>query len=434
MKKLQKTSRLQLSLLRLSILPAVIIGVLSIFIGLQTVKQSMVDDVEATLRGVCGQTEDTLLELFPEGGYRIEGGHYYAGDSDLYESIKYIDKIKDNFGAEVTVFLGNTRAITTITDSDGNRLIGTVQDDEEIIKAVYDGNSYMSDNVIIHGEKYYGTYMPLYDNGEVVGMLFAGITKANFGSILSNYFGEIIVLIGILLIFVVCYVTIYSKDMADELGKIKSYLGSLALRQTSDVEMDASVLERNDEIGDLGRYAVEAGNQLKCIIGRDPLTNLLNRRAGIQSLEKLLADAKAYDSKFTVVMCDIDFFKNINDKYGHDIGDVVLRETSEFFVKFCDSNGVAIRWGGEEFVLGLKLNLEETLSLIEKIRKEIKKKKFAAGSNKFGITITFGVETYDEHPDVKSLVVSADEKLYRGKQGGRDCVVYEEAVKEDNQK
>lgn len=431
MAKLQKSSRLQLSLLKLSVLPAVVMGVLSIFIGLQTVKQSMVDDVEATLRGVCGETEDMLFDMFPEGGYKIVGDEYLVGNRNLREATDSIDKIKENFSTEVTVFLSNERAITTIVDDNGKRIVGTVQDDKEIIRKVSAGGTYTSDDVKIRDEDYYGMYVPLIDNDKVVGMIFAGISKKNFTEIISDYFVEIIVLTGILLIFITCYVSIYAKDMADVLGKIKEYLGSLAMRQTSDAEMEETVLERKDEIGDLGRYAVEIGTRLKRIIGHDPLTNLLNRRAGTQSLEKMAEEAACHQSKFTVVMCDIDFFKSINDKYGHDVGDKVLKETSEIFVKHCDNNGVSIRWGGEEFVLGLKLGLDDTLTLIERIRKDIKKRKYSAGEEKFGITLTFGVETYEDGADEKAMILVADEKLYRGKMNGRNCVVYQDEPDEN---
>lgn len=431
MAKLQKSSRLQLSLLKLSVLPAVVMGVLSIFIGLQTVKQSMIDDVEATLRGVCGETEDMLFDMFPEGGYKIVGDEYLVGNRNLREATDSIDKIKENFSTEVTVFLSNERAITTIVDDNGKRIVGTVQDDKEIIRKVSAGGTYTSDDVKIRDEDYYGMYVPLIDNDKVVGMIFAGISKKNFTEIISDYFVEIILLTGILLIFITCYVSIYAKDMADVLGKIKEYLGSLAMRQTSDAEMEETVLERNDEIGDLGRYAVEIGTRLKRIIGHDPLTNLRNRRAGTQSLEKMAEEAACHQSEFTVVMCDIDFFKSINDKYGHDVGDKVLKGTSEIFVKHCDNNGVSIRWGGEEFVLGLKLGLDDTLTLIERIRKDIKKRKYSAGEEKFGITLTFGVETYEDGTDEKAMILAADEKLYRGKMNGRNCVVYQDEHEEN---
>lgn len=425
MRKIQKSSRLQLSLLKLSVLPAVVMGILSIVVGLQTVKQSVVDDVEATLSGVCKETGNMLTDMFPDGGYKAEDGRYLVGDESLDKATEKIDKIKENFSTEVTVFLGNERAITTIIDEQGQRIIGSVQDDTKITDSVFAGETYMSDDVMIHGEDYYGMYIPLYDQGEIVGMIFAGVSKENFGDILDSYCVEIIVIIGFLLIFITCYVSIYAKDMADVLGKIKVYLGSLALRQTSDVEMEESVLNRKDEIGDLGRYAVEVGNGLKRIIGHDPLTNLLNRRAGIQSLEKMLDDAANYGGEFTIVMCDIDFFKSINDRFGHDVGDTVLKYVSEIFVKYCDNNGVSIRWGGEEFVLGLKLNGKDSLNLIEKIRKDVKKKKFSAGTEKFGITLTYGVESYDGQSDEKAMILAADEKLYKGKMNGRNCVVFQ---------
>lgn len=167
---------------------------------------------------------------------------------------------------------------------------------------------------------------------------------------------------------------------------------------------------------------IEYNEQLKAQANLDPLTGLYNRRRTMEYLEELL-DAPAYP--VSLCICDIDFFKRVNDTYGHDIGDIVLMKLAETFHKELPSNAFVSRWGGEEFLLIFPaMNGNEAKGALENLRTKIKEIVFDGGCGTFSISVTFGLAEYDFHSDLTALLKEADEKLYLGKESGRDRIVF----------
>lgn len=155
----------------------------------------------------------------------------------------------------------------------------------------------------------------------------------------------------------------------------------------------------------------------------DPLTGLVNRRTMELSLDKALEDAKKSGALFSLVMGDIDFFKRINDTYGHDCGDVSLVAVADI-LKTCVRDGdVVCRWGGEEFLLLVKGNRSVASNVAERIRARIENNVVEYGEHKITFTMTLGVSTYAPGYSLESLVTQADENLYYGKEHGRNQVV-----------
>lgn len=167
---------------------------------------------------------------------------------------------------------------------------------------------------------------------------------------------------------------------------------------------------------------IEYNRKLMKQANTDTLTGLYNRRRTMEYLEKLL---KTPDTQISICLCDIDFFKRVNDTYGHDIGDVVLKKISETFQKRLPPDTFISRWGGEEFLLIFpRLNGDETIIALETLRQKIKEIVFDGGSETFSVTLTYGLVEYDYHSDITTLLKEADEKLYLGKEGGRDRIVF----------
>lgn len=155
----------------------------------------------------------------------------------------------------------------------------------------------------------------------------------------------------------------------------------------------------------------------------DPLTNLLNRRSTDAKL-KYLFDAHYHDEDaFSIIMCDIDKFKSVNDTYGHDAGDYVLKEVAWILKDTVRDGDVVGRWGGEEFLIIVNNNKANAAILAERIRSQVEAHTYTYKNNTLNITLTLGVSSYHANTDINSLVKSADQKLYRGKQNGRNQVV-----------
>ena len=122
----------------------------------------------------------------------------------------------------------------------------------------------------------------------------------------------------------------------------------------------------------------------------------------------------------------IDFFKNVNDTYGHNSGDDVLKGISKILRKYSKSGVIVGRWGGEEFILIAPSNID-TLKFVKEldaIRKYIESGEFVSQGQRIGITISIGVEKYRDGWGPKEIVDAADKNLYRAKESGRNKIVY----------
>lgn len=167
---------------------------------------------------------------------------------------------------------------------------------------------------------------------------------------------------------------------------------------------------------------IEYNRQLMKQANTDTLTGLYNRRSTIEYLENLLHDP---DHQISICLCDIDFFKRVNDTYGHDVGDEVLKKISSTFWKELPPDSFISRWGGEEFLLIFpRLNGDDAVVALEKLRQKIKAITFNGGSETFSVSLTYGLVEYDYHSDLTTILKEADEKLYIGKENGRDRIIF----------
>ena len=155
----------------------------------------------------------------------------------------------------------------------------------------------------------------------------------------------------------------------------------------------------------------------------DPLTGLYNRLA-LKTLDKQL---KAFPKNYTysLIMLDIDFFKKINDTYGHLVGDKVLSKLGEIIKSFIRENDVAIRYGGEEFLIFLpQIEIEDAIKIAERLRKKIENTKLITNGNEIKFTISLGVTEGKAQEDFTSVINRADKALYLAKRRGRNRVEF----------
>lgn len=156
--------------------------------------------------------------------------------------------------------------------------------------------------------------------------------------------------------------------------------------------------------------------------GTDPLTRLPNRRAMLDEIE-VFRKANPEES-FCIAIADIDFFKKVNDTYGHNCGDYTLKELSKTFVRVCENRASVCRWGGEEFCFFLpSQNIDEAGIVMHDVHFAVSKMPLHFEDIDFSITITIGVEEYDFESPLEAMLDKADRKLYMGKVSGRNRVV-----------
>lgn len=157
----------------------------------------------------------------------------------------------------------------------------------------------------------------------------------------------------------------------------------------------------------------------------DPLTGLLNRR-GFET--RMLAMGRGNISGW-VVACDIDYFKTINDVYGHATGDTVLKEFADVLQTHLKGLDLTARTGGEEFILYLdEMPSDDAFALVEKIRESVKARAFSRLSSGANVTCSFGVVRLRPRDDLWQALERADKVLYAAKEAGRDRTLFEEKV------
>ena len=152
----------------------------------------------------------------------------------------------------------------------------------------------------------------------------------------------------------------------------------------------------------------------------DYLTGVANRRAITHVLQQELARAQEVDVRLSVILLDVDYFKQINDTFGHDVGDQLLIEMTGTLRQHLRTTDTLGRWGGEEFIIVANTtDSDEAAALAERLRGIVAAHSYLQGEQ---ITISLGVATSTSYDIPESLVKRADSALYQAKQGGRNCV------------
>ncbi len=172
-------------------------------------------------------------------------------------------------------------------------------------------------------------------------------------------------------------------------------------------------------------HLVRQYEQLQRLAGRDPLTGLLNRSQFEDKLQQEFEHSRRAQRPFSIAMLDIDDFKLVNDTYGHDTGDEVLRKVGLVLRSKTRKSDMRIRYGGEEFVLVLHAaNLGGAAHVGRKICQGIGKLVFSTPLSTFSVTASVGVASSSakQYSHWKEILKDADRALYAAKASGKNCV------------
>lgn len=188
---------------------------------------------------------------------------------------------------------------------------------------------------------------------------------------------------------------------------------------------------RRREIGRISRQ-----QELEHLASTDALTGLANRRTLMLRAEQELARAKRYGSELSLLMADIDFFKKVNDTYGHQAGDIVLKKLAGVFLLALRDIDFAARFGGEEFVLLLpETNAKNALKTAERLRASVNAIQISLPQGELvKCTISIGVASYSSsgNDSVEKLISGADKALYAAKETGRNKVCLDSSAEEQH--
>lgn len=181
--------------------------------------------------------------------------------------------------------------------------------------------------------------------------------------------------------------------------------------------MNRLIEQKNSKLQEINR-------ELEIVSKTDPLTGLDNRRNMIEKIETEIVRFKRNTKTFSLIIGDVDFFKNLNDTYGHDGGDLVLKMLTQNMRESVREMDSVARWGGEEFLLLLpETDGESGVKLAERIRQKIATHAIRYNDSELKVTMSFGVSCFKKGDSIDETIKRADNALYEGKRLGRNRVV-----------
>lgn len=224
----------------------------------------------------------------------------------------------------------------------------------------------------------------------------------------------LVVIILVVFAFYAKQLLTVQKNISEELKRHKYELEQLVDERTN--ELTKTNIALQEEIRERKKAEVELGR----LATTDPLTLLFNRRKFDELLEYEMERDRRYRSGLSILFCDIDNFKRINDKFGHDVGDSILSTFASKVKNSVRKSDIVARWGGEEFVLLIpNTTAEIARTIAEKIRKMIENTDFPIVGK---VTASFGVTHMLGEDNRDTVIKRADEALYSAKEKGRNRV------------
>ncbi|MGN0408078.1 MAG: methyl-accepting chemotaxis protein [Bacteroides sp.] len=246
--------KLRTRIVTIAAIPVMVLGTFGLGLSSYQMTESAVkrtyDGMQATTVAVSN-----LLEASAEGNYQIKNGELYKGDKvKLSDKIEIIDDIKKRSGYDVTVFYGDTRYLTTITNEKGERQIGTKASDEVIEKVLKQGNDYQNRNIDILGKRYIGYYMPLYQEGtsQIAGMVFIGEDYSDVRNVVSSSFKTLFIGIIIVLLLSIVIAYLIARHIVNAIEQGVSYVEAMSNGQLG-MKVSPKLLARGDSIGNMCR-------------------------------------------------------------------------------------------------------------------------------------------------------------------------------------
>lgn len=413
----KKEKSIRTKLIAMVLLPIVVLSLMIISIGMTLLYHFYTQSIRNELTAATNIVLD-CLNLTVRGDYDYESGMLMKGDLNITDSTM-LYRVKEKSQIDITIFWQDTRVLSTVSNQYGVSAVGTKASGDVVEAVLKKGECYYSTSLDVNGVPYIGYYMPVENSDHtIVGMIFAGKQKDVVYQGIRTVLLWFLVLSGAAGVVAVVISSMYSSRMVSDINIINKFLKTISEGDLT-INLEKKISDRNDELGRIGEYASRMRTDLKKLIERDPLTSLYNRRSCNNKLKAL----ESGGAEFTIIMCDIDWFKKINDTYGHDAGDYVLVTLSELIRENVRDCGFASRWGGEEFLLVYQLKHHAAMQKVQQIQQRVRNFDFTYEDKTIKVTMTFGAETDGSSSPYEKRILTADGNLYVGKNNGRDQIV-----------
>lgn len=413
-------------MLALAVLPILVLGIVLMVVSMQTFS----DKMEGHVRKEMTQQTKLILKILDENypgefslNKDVKGNyHIYKGGKDITKDTEFIDNMKEIMGVEVTLFCQDVRLQTTLRDSKGRLFINTAVSSvitKDVLKKKK-AHFYRS-TTNVGDERYFAYYEPIFlEDGTCFGMV--GVCR-KATDIEKNIRMAVrpILLLSIAAIFVIGAISIsYTRILTKRICILQQFMKKLT-KDDFEAEMPAGLLKVEDEIGDLARSGKKMQESIRRQVEYDEMTQLYNRRYGDKNLLKMKAQMQISGIKYCVAIGDIDFFKKVNDNYGHEAGDEVLIHVARVLKEQLLANGFVCRWGGEEFLIVIESHtIEQAEHILQSILDTLRNQTITYQEQQIRVTMSMGLVSVKAEDEIDDILRCADQKLYEAKENGRD--------------
>lgn len=415
-------------MLALAVLPILVLGIVLMVVSMQTFS----DKMEGHVRKEMTQQTKLILKILDENypgefslNKDVKGNyHIYKGGKDITKDTVFIDNMKEIMGVEVTLFCQDVRLQTTLRDSKGRLFINTAVSSvitKDVLKKKK-AHFYRS-TTNVGDERYFAYYEPIFlEDGTCFGMV--GVCR-KATDIEKNIRMAVrpILLLSIAAIFVIGAISIsYTRILTKRIRILQQFMKKLT-KDDFEAEMPAGLLKVEDEIGDLARSGKKMQESIRRQVEYDEMTQLYNRRYGDKNLLKMKAQMQISGIKYCVAIGDIDFFKKVNDNYGHEAGDEVLIHVARVLKEQLLANGFVCRWGGEEFLIVIESHtIEQAEHILQSILDTLRNQTITYQEQQIRVTMSMGLVSVKAEDEIDDILRCADQKLYEAKENGRDQI------------
>ena len=415
-------------MLALAVLPILVLGIVLMVVSMQT----FFDKMEGHVRKEMTQQTKLILKILDENypgefslNKDVKGNyHIYKGGKDITKDTEFIDNMKEIMGVEVTLFCQDVRLQTTLRDTKGRLFINTAVSSvitKDVLKKKK-AHFYRS-TTNVGDERYFAYYEPIFlEDGTCFGMV--GVCR-KATDIEKNIRMAVrpILLLSIAAIFVIGAISIsYTRILTKRIRILQQFMKKLT-KDDFEAEMPAGLLKVEDEIGDLARSGKKMQESIRRQVEYDEMTQLYNRRYGDKNLLKMKAQMQISGIKYCVAIGDIDFFKKVNDNYGHEAGDEVLIHVARVLKEQLLANGFVCRWGGEEFLIVIESHtIEQAEHILQSILDTLRNQTITYQEQQIRVTMSMGLVSVKAEDEIDDILRCADQKLYEAKENGRDQI------------
>ncbi|WP_323659817.1 sensor domain-containing diguanylate cyclase [Aliarcobacter butzleri] len=375
-------------------------------------------------------------------------GITYAKDVDKSKNVVAIDVLTDDFATLYKKHI-NKDFVNVVIFQENGLVLSSSNKDNSLFEKFFEKNKNINDykelKVVDINKKEYITKIVQLDtlNKQEYIVIFADYEKITEPYLAQTFkllltfiiiaflmFPIMIYLSGIIIkpIYNLVKQSIKIKNRKyNDVSQIESPILEIALLSASFENMAQSINGYQNSLEEKVKQRTEEllvkNAELLRLSITDNLTKLYNRVKLDKSLQDEINISQRYNKNFSIILLDIDYFKKVNDNFGHQIGDEVLIESAQVLSKNIRNVDILGRWGGEEFlVICPETKIEDAIKVASHINAAIKLHKFTTYPNT--VTISLGVATFSKHiKNVDDIILNADKALYQAKEEGRDKVI-----------